>query len=252
MGPFLLVGLLTAAMAALTWQLWLLPTLLFKGVRLAAEPQVSDWEAEPPPAEAAAWLTPAIAHLQARGFALGDQTCVRGELKPSLVWRAHLRHKKDRTRAALSAWYLDGEDGPRPLRQELSLQVEVQGDRLLLMTTSDDVDDALWPVELVTVVLAGETDLARVLTAFERKRDELGADLTRARRAKHGGAEEVRLRRAHLLEHQQGLKLVHLAEQGGEWRLTWSGACMNAFYRFWPLRRRAVARQRREAARLLR
>ncbi len=248
--PWLGVSAFLLFTAVASWQLWLLPSLLLRGVRLAQVPQVSDWEADPPPDEARVWLEDQARALVERGFSQGQQTCVRGEIVPGLVWRSHLRHKKDRTRAALSAWYLEGAEGARPLRQEHSFQIEASKGRTLLVTTSDDVDAALWPPDLVTVVLAGETDLDRVLGALAQKLGELGPDLARARRNQLRGPEEVATRRQDLLEHQLELRLVRLDEGVGEWRLTWTGACMNAFYRFWPLRRRAVARQRREARRL--
>lgn len=233
-----------------TWQLWLLPSLLLRGVKLAQVPQVTDWLADPPPDDARAWLEAQAGALAGRGFVLGQQTCVRGEILPAVAWRTHLRHKKDRTRAALTAWYLDGEDEVRALRQELSLQVEAAGGRTLLLTTSDDVDASLWPNDLVAVVLAEEADLDVVLGAFSRKLEELGPDRARARRNQRRGPEEAAARRQELLDHQLELRLVRLDEGAAQWRLTWSGACMNAFYRFWPLRRRVVASQRREARRL--
>ncbi len=248
--PWIAVAVFAVTTAAATWQLWLLPTLLLKGVRLAHAPDVSDWDTEPPPQDALAWLQERAQGLVTRGFVAGARTCVRGEIGPSVAWRAHLRHKKDRTRVALTAWHLQTDGAPRPVRQELSLQIEAARGQILVVTTSDDVEDALWPPHLTTVVLAGETDLDRVLGALAKRLAELGPDLKRARRHRHSGPEEGALRRTELLEHQRELRLVRLDEEAEEWRLTWTGACMNAFYRFWPLRRRAVARQRREARRL--
>lgn len=246
----LVFAVATAMMAFSTWQLWLLPTLLLRGVRLGLVPQVTGWDADPPDVETRAWIETMSQDLAAHGFKSGERTCVRGEIATSVVWRAHLRHKQSRTRAAVSAWFLDGEQGPVPIRQELTLQVEAAGGRTLLLTTGDDVDDGLWPPGIETVVLPGEDDVAVVLACFERRLAELGSDLSRARKNQRSGPDEAAAQRQALLDHQQEVGLVRQDTDAGVWRLTWTGACMNAFYQFWPLRRRTVRAQRRMAARL--
>jgi len=249
--PALLFGLVAAAMAALTWQLWLLPSLLYKAVRLVRVPTLRDWEQRPPEAEARAWLTGSVEALESLGFAPGRRTCVEGEMASSVAWRCHLRHPDSRVRAAATAWALDEEGGTKPLERVLTLQVEGIGGRLLVATTAAEVQAELHPERFSTLVLASETEPGRVVTAFESWLEEVGRDVRAARRSTHDGPTEVAVRRQEVLAHHRELGLVRLDEQSGSWRLTWTGACMHAFYAFWPLRRRALARQRRLASRLL-
>jgi hypothetical protein len=244
------VGVFALVTAIFSWQLWLLPSLLFKGIRLAQNPTVTDWTDEPPPDQANAWIDAQVEALEAQGFVAGRRTRIVGELATSVVWRAHLRHKKNRTRAALSAWFLAVDDALKPVRQELTLQVEAGSQGILLLTTGDDVDDALWPADITTLVLPDEQDIGVILACFQRRLAELGENLARAHKNRRDGPAEVVWRRQELFDHQVVLGLLRLDEDASEWRLTWTGACMNGFYQFWPLRRRAVRRQRREAARL--
>ena len=90
--PWVSLGLLALVTAVGTWQLWLLPSLLFKEVRLGLAPEVLDWEDAPPSQEDSAWFDQVVPGLEALGFQAGRRTRVAGELATSVVWRTHLRH----------------------------------------------------------------------------------------------------------------------------------------------------------------